>query len=560
MPGTWDVIDEQPAFTPSSMLLLTDGRVLCQQDNGTRWFAFTPDSDGRYQHGTWAPVASTVRPRRYYASAVLRSGKAMVVGGEYAPNGGDDINTGEIYDPVANVWTTAATPPWPNVGDAPCALLADGRLLVGHIFDNQTALYDPHHDTWTLTGAKSDISSEETWTLLRDGTVLSVECNNTLASEKYVPSLGAWVDAGSTVVDLVQHSSQEIGPAVLLTDGRVFAIGATGKTALYTPPANPADPGTWTAGPDFPNGDDGVPQIAKDAPAVLVPNGRVLCSAGLGTTTWGTVTSFFEFDPATGVLTRIASPAGSNHDTYWTRMQLLPTGQVLVHGAGDVSIYTPDGRHSEAWEPQITEAPSVVTAGHSHHVRGRRFTGMSQANSYGDDCMNATNYPLARLRYGDGRVVYARTHNHSTMGVATGAHIVHTTMSIPASAPEGTAHLVIVANGIPSDPVEVDVVRYDRDLADVDEYAIWHWLIGDLADGPLWVIGPDGRPHPVPDTWPDSVRREIEAVGQDIRQLLARLQGIGIEMLTEDVRLAGTASPALEAPSSGRARAAAARV
>jgi len=90
-------------------------------------------------------------------------------------------------------------------------------------------------------------------------------------------------------------------------------------------------------------------------------------------------------------------------------------------------------------------------------VHGRRFNGVSQACSYGDDCSCATNYPIARLRYDGGRVVHCRTYDHSTMAVATGHRIVHTTMEVPASAPSGRAHLEIVANGIASDPVAVHV-------------------------------------------------------------------------------------------------------
>jgi hypothetical protein len=49
-----------------------------------------------------------------------------------------------------------------------------------------------------------------------------------------------------------------------------------------------------------------------------------------------------------------------------------------------------------------------------------------------------------------GHVFYARTHNHSTMGVATGSAIVSTNFDVPARAETGTSSLEIVANGIPS--------------------------------------------------------------------------------------------------------------
>jgi hypothetical protein len=115
------------------------------------------------------------------------------------------------------------------------------------------------------------------------------------------------------------------------------------------------------------------------------------------------------------------------------------------------------GHAEEALEPEITDAPDRLIPGGHYKVSGRRFNGVSQAVSYGDDCTSATNYPIARLRHADGQVLYCRTFDHSTMGVATRHHLVHTMVEIPAAAPSGEAHLQIVANGIASDPVEVDV-------------------------------------------------------------------------------------------------------
>src|SRR5439155_8990351 len=100
-------------------------------------------------------------------------------------------------------------------------------------------------------------------------------------------------------VDLVEAASIEIGPAFLLPDGRVFAIGATAHTALYTPPATATDPGNWVAGPDYPPDPSGRPLGAKDAPGCLMPNGKVLCVAGPvdgQRDSYLPPTLFFEFD------------------------------------------------------------------------------------------------------------------------------------------------------------------------------------------------------------------------------------------------------------------------
>jgi len=54
-----------------------------------------------------------------------------------------------------------------------------------------------------------------------------------------------------------------------------------------------------------------------------------------------------------------------------------------------------------------------------------------------------------------GHVFYARTHDHSTMAVATGDRIVWTKFDVPVSIESGESTLVVVANGIPSEPVTV---------------------------------------------------------------------------------------------------------
>ena len=463
MSVSWDVLTNPPGFPTSTMLLLTDGRVICQQDGSPNWSALKPDAYGSYKDGTWAPIAPMSILRRYYASAVLASGKVLVAGGEDAPTA--DTNVCEIYDPVQDSWTLVPPPPgWTNIGDAPCAVLPDGRVLLGDIFSTRTVIYDPVPNAWFGTGTKGDISSEETWTLLRDGSVLTVECNPTYpkASQRYIPATGTWVDAGSTQVDLVAHAfSTEIGPAVLLEDGRVVAFGGTGHTAIYVPDHGA---GVWSAGPDFPLGTDGQLMTVRDAPACLLPNGRVLCCAGeaTGGGGWGGPPDFFEYEPATDLLQPVATPAINASVPYVGRMMLLPTGQVLYASDNTgIAIGTPAPRvrrHAEeALEPEITGAPDHLTPGSHHKVSGRRFNGASQAVSYGDDCTSATNYPIARLRYPHDHVVYCRTFDHSTMGVATRQHIGHTTIEVPASAPSGQAHLQIVANGIASDPVEVHV-------------------------------------------------------------------------------------------------------
>ena len=397
--GTWTALTNQPTFNASTMLLLTDGTVMCQAEGAASWWRLTPDSNGSYVHGTWSALADMHNSREYYASAVLRDGRVVVAGGEYSDAGGD-TDKAEIYDPAANTWTSIGNPGWGQIGDAAACLLADGRLLAGNLTDGRTAIYDPVANTWTATGSMAARSNEETWTLLPDGSVVTVSCANHPNAERYIPSSGSWISAGSTPVELVQASSIEIGPAPLLPDGRVFAVGATGKTAIYTPPGNSTGTGSWAAGPNFPVDTLGRPLKAKDAPGCLLPNGRVLCVAGPagdGANDWPNPTMFFEFDGVN--LNRVADPPNANTVIYTGRMLLLPTGEVL-YAAGTPAMYAyqPDPGGLAAWKPTVTACPTDLHPGVSYTLSGTQLNGLSQAVSYGDDAQMATNYPLVRLR------------------------------------------------------------------------------------------------------------------------------------------------------------------
>jgi hypothetical protein len=91
-------------------------------------------------------------------------------------------------------------------------------------------------------------------------------------------------------------------------------------------------------------------------------------------------------------------------------------------------------------------------------VSGYLFNGLSQGAAYGDDAQSATNYPLVRItNRATGHLFYSRTHDHSSMGVGTSIGLVSTHFDVPATQEKGPSELVVVANGIPSSPVAIDV-------------------------------------------------------------------------------------------------------
>jgi hypothetical protein len=136
-------------------------------------------------------------------------------------------------------------------------------------------------------------------------------------------------------------------------------------------------------------------------------------------------------------------------------LMILPTGEVLI---GATSLYTSTGTYQASWAPAVTSAPASVSRGSTYQIFGTQFNGLSQANAFGDELETSTNYPLVRItNSATGHVFYARTHDHSTMGVATGSTTVSTFFDVPAGMETGSGTLVVVANGIPSPPVSITV-------------------------------------------------------------------------------------------------------
>ena len=449
-------LTHQPPDGAGIGFLLTDGTVIYQGNALSDWWKLTPDNTGSYVNGTWTKAASL--PAGYvpdaFASAVLADGRLVIVGGEYNNGAFALTNLGAIYDPAANTWT-ALNPPkgWSYIGDSPASMLPNGYFMVGNKLTKLMAALNPKTLTWTelSSAGKSDFNAEEGWTLLANGTILTMDVKNAPNSEIYNTGSRSWTSAGSTIVDL--HSPSpfgclpfgpngkycyyppgEIGPAILRPDGTVFATGSTptgassGNTAIY----NTAT-GTWTAGPSFPSGDD-----AGDEFAALLPNGHVLVDGNSGYS--------YEWDGTK--LTR--GPA-----TELQSLLVLPTGEVLVGGS---ETYTSTGTYSPAWAPTITNFTASVTRGSTYAISGTQFNGLSQASAFGDEYETATNYPLVRITNNStGHVFYAKTHDHSTMGVATGKQTVSTNFDVPSGVETGASTLVVVANGIPSVAVNITV-------------------------------------------------------------------------------------------------------
>jgi hypothetical protein len=470
----WTRTTHNPPVNLGTALLLTDGTVIAHEENDqsgnvatNRWYKLTPDINGSYINGTWSQIASMAANYGplFFASAVLPDGRVIVEGGEYNQFGGGFTNLGAIYDPVANTWTSVNPPTgWNSIGDAESVVLSNGQLMLANAVTTQAALFNPLNMTWTPTGTgKFDINDEEGWTLLPNGKVLTVDAyvqhyqSNGMNYELYDPTSGIWSVAGTTPVQLwdsaancggQSHASFEVGPALLLPNGTVFATGANSCGAAHTAIYN-TNSGTWTAGPDFP-GNLGI----ADGPAALEPNGKMLMMTSPLIFQAGSI--FFEWDGTS--LTPVAGPPNApNVSCFQGHLLLLPTGQIMYTDyTNDVEIFTPTpGNYN--WVPSAYVKSPALTRGHTYLMIGTKLNGLSQATAYGDDLQCATNYPIVRLtNVVTGHVFYCRTHGHSSMAVGyTGP--VKTQLDIPANMETGPSNFEVIANGIPSQPYVIQI-------------------------------------------------------------------------------------------------------
>ena len=478
--GTWMVMTNYAPTNASAMLLLSDGTVMVADypnlTTSKGWYRLTPDSSGSYLNGTWSTLASMHDTRGAFSSVVLTNGRVLAFGGEF----GTGATNSEVYDPLSNTWTVVPVAAgvittnlnlslvgqgqsgYAGFSDSCSVILPNGNVLAAPVdpaTNGNTAIFNPTANTWSVGPAlfRGSHQAEASWVKLPDDSILTIDPAGN-STERFIPSLNQWINDGNVPVALY-GVWQEIGPALLLPDGRAFFIGGQpftaglgSPTAFYTPSGN-TNAGSWQAGPVLPDG-----QVSGDTPGAMLVNGKILLATSpySGTGSQTTPTSLYEFDPVANTFSRVTAPTNSLFQ-YVVPSQILmldlPDGTVLMSdGSWQLEVYRPDGAPLAAGQPLVNAI--TKNADGSYHLSGLRLNGISQGAAFGDDAQMDSNYPLVRMtNLTSGAVYYARTYNWSSTSVMTSNRIVTTEFTLPAGLPEANYSLVAVANGNASAPV-----------------------------------------------------------------------------------------------------------
>src|SRR2546427_9316482 len=155
--GTWaPTANLNNARANSSAALLTDGRILITGGDG----ASAPLATAEFFNtdGSVSPAAPMNVARSKHISVVLQDGRVLVAGGTVP--GGGVTNAAEIYDPIANTWTSLAGGMIEARSGATAALLQDGRVAVaggqnGSVVSSTIEIFDPLAGNFSFAGTLS---------------------------------------------------------------------------------------------------------------------------------------------------------------------------------------------------------------------------------------------------------------------------------------------------------------------------------------------------------------------------------------------------------------------
>lgn len=180
---------------------------------------------------TWTNTPNMNAARIKYASSILSDGRVLVTGGDSSTGDTSSLASTEIYDPVANTWTSKASMSSAREGHMQVTFTDSGgntKVMViggykyasGWVWLSSTEIYNPSTDTWSAGPSMayahgwSNGDAPRRATLLHDGRILVSDTH----SEVYNPSTNSWTTYS------MPTSYVAGGAAVLLGSGANYKV------------------------------------------------------------------------------------------------------------------------------------------------------------------------------------------------------------------------------------------------------------------------------------------------------------------------------------------------
>jgi N-acetylneuraminic acid mutarotase len=218
---------------------------------------------------TWTYKANLIQARGVHKAVLLNNGKVLVVGGQSSSiSGMTHYNTGEIYDPSINTFSSVGNNMTEGRAYPIAVLLNDGKVIVSggenvSGVSNTTDIYDPNTNTFTQVGNMTIARAYFTGTLLDDGRVLVVGGSG---ADIYDPVSQTFSYVGNMSTTRWNHT------ATKLNDGRVLITGGypNNTAEIFDPATN-----------NFSAVIDVMSSVRYRHTATLLDNGKVLITGGV---------------------------------------------------------------------------------------------------------------------------------------------------------------------------------------------------------------------------------------------------------------------------------------
>ena len=279
----------------------------------------------------WSAAASMASPRYAPAAALLPNGKVLLAGGRNPGALGDELASAELYDATTNTWSSAGSMAYPRETET-ATVLNNGLVLIaggygvvtfqsGHSIGplTQAELYNPSTNTWSAAGSMTAGRESQTATLLNNGQVLVTGGYG----NGYLSSAELYDPTSNSWYNVTPMTFARFGQtATLLPNGQVLVVGGYSSNGILASAElyNPIS-STWT-----PAASMATPRYLHTA--TLLTSGEVLVAGGQGPN--GDLSSAELYDPATNTWSSAGSMAYSREQQTAT---LLANGRVLIAGS-----------------------------------------------------------------------------------------------------------------------------------------------------------------------------------------------------------------------------------